>query len=566
MPTRKIFSTAMLIMCALVQQGSAQSLPDSLVKKIDLHFKKWDRAEAPGCVVGIVRNDSLLYAKGFGLANLENSVPNTTKSVYYMCSVSKQFAGYAIVLLARQGKVKLDEDIRVYLPWMNIPGKKITVRHLLNHTSGIRDDIGLAAISGLGMDGMLTQDLALNILKKQRSLNFEPGERYAYSNSNYVLLAEIAATAAGQDFKSFTDSAIFRPLGMASTRFVDHPEEMLQGRAASYSFVPLDKRSGRRNFFENSYQNVYTLGDGGLFTSLEDMSKWVMNIFSPKSGDRQDIAQLAERGRLNNGQEISYALGIAVDSSRGWKRYIHNGSLAGYRTLVVVYPDLKTGFIVFGNGGDNEVYGRGENLATFFIPDIRAKQPASTAARRDSGVTFLTDTNAVKAFLGSYIADDGFQAHLSLKKNQLWLNGDLLLVPERNDTFSLLQNPAIRYAFFTGSAGEQAGAALVTPASPGAPIQFAKMKTTTMPLQSFTGTYYCPELECSYGIAEKNGRLYLTSNKHNDALIRMMDDDHLITEHPMLDHLQIRRGAGKKITGFELNSRRIMHLVFNKIN
>jgi len=240
----------------------AQSLPDSTRSKIDQLFAKWNDTTAPGCAAGIVRGDQLVYARGFGLADLENKTPNTPATVFYMCSLSKQFSGYAIALLVNQGKIKLDEDIHVYLPWMNDFGKKITVSNLLNHTSGLRDDIGLAQFYGLGGDGMLTQDLAVQMLKRQRTLNFNPGEKFSYSNSNYVLLAEMVRTVMGQSFKSFTDSAIFRPLGMTASAFADDHSQLIPNRALSYG------KDGEA--WHNAVQNVYTLGDGGLFTSGND--------------------------------------------------------------------------------------------------------------------------------------------------------------------------------------------------------------------------------------------------------------------------------------------------------
>ena len=206
------------------------------------------------------------------MANLEYGIPNTPATIFYAASVSKQFTGYCIALLARQGKINIDEDIHIYLPWMFDFKKRITVRNLLNHTSGIRDDVDLAAISGLGIDGVLTQQSALDIIKKQQTLNFDPGERYSYSNSNYILLAEIVKAISGQSFRDFADSAIFKPLGMANSHFHDDPGELIRDRAISYWDV------GDQSFV-NAFQNVYTFGDGGLFTNVNDLSKWIMNFY-----------------------------------------------------------------------------------------------------------------------------------------------------------------------------------------------------------------------------------------------------------------------------------------------
>lgn len=354
-----VFYTATLLIYLMSGCGSS-----SKSVKIDRLFKKWNDTTMPGLVVGIVRGDSLIYSKGYEEANLERKTPNTANTIYYMASVSKQFTAYSIVLLARQGKLKLDDDIRNYLPWMADFGRKITIRNLLNHTSGIRDDIGLADASGLfsrkGSQGILTQQLALEMLQKEHTLNFDPGEKFSYSNSNFVLLAEIVRVVSGQSFESFTNDSIFKPLGMTRSCFISDTQRLAHDLALSYQ----ETKSG----FVYDPQRVYTLGDGGLFTDLTDMAHWVSNFYDPKAGDAKDIDQLTERGKLNNGTEIKYAFGIVSDSSHGYRRFTHNGGLSGYRTSIAIYPDLKMGFIIFSNTGDAQTVRKMDQLQELFIP------------------------------------------------------------------------------------------------------------------------------------------------------------------------------------------------------
>ena len=338
----------------------SQHLSESTIRKIDHIFQKWDNPHTPGAVIGIVQNDSLIYSKGYGQADLEHSTPNTPGTIYYMASVSKQSTAYAVVLLARQGRLKLDDDIRQYLPWMADFGQRITIRNMLNHTSGIRDDIDLAEKSGLLTRQVLTQQLALEILKKEHSLIFSPGNKFSYSNSNFVLLAEIVRVVSGQSLQSFISETIFKPLGMSHSRFIGDDHEVIGNRALSYV-------EDKRNFVYDP-QTVYTLGDGGLFTNIIDMAHWVSNFYNPKSGDARDIEQLTERGRLNNGREIDYALGIYCDYSRGYRRFMHNGGLAGYRTALAIYPDLKMGFIIFSNTGYDRIISSIDQLASLLIP------------------------------------------------------------------------------------------------------------------------------------------------------------------------------------------------------
>lgn len=229
-----IFFIASLVFASHLR---AQPIQDSTLKKIDSLFSKWNNENSPGCTVGIVRNDSLIFSKGYGMANLEYTVPNTPPTIYHMASVSKQFTGYAIALLAMKGKLSPDDDIRKWLSWFPDLKHKITIRHLLNHTSGIRDQWQLLALSGTRLDDVITQDHVVKILGQQQALNFRPGEKYSYSNSGYTMLAEIVKAASGQTLRAFTDSAIFKPLGMNSTHFHDNYTEIEKNRSYSYNRV-----------------------------------------------------------------------------------------------------------------------------------------------------------------------------------------------------------------------------------------------------------------------------------------------------------------------------------------
>ena len=188
----------MRILISLWFHLSAQTLPDTVVKRIDALFSRWNIPTSPGCVIGVIRNDSLIYAKGYGMANLEYGIPNSPETIFHMASVSKQFTAYCIVLLAKQGRLNLDDDIHKYLPWVPDFKEKITVRQLLNHTSGIRDQWQLLAIAGTRLDDVITQDQIIKILSKQQALNSKPGERYNYSNSGFTMLSEIVRSVSGK--------------------------------------------------------------------------------------------------------------------------------------------------------------------------------------------------------------------------------------------------------------------------------------------------------------------------------------------------------------------------------
>lgn len=540
-------------------QAKGQSLPDSTVTKIDQLFTKWNNKNTPGCVAGIVRGDQLVYSKGFGLANMENSIPNTPQSIFYMCSVSKQFAGYAIAMLANEGKLNLDNDIHIYLPWMaDFGGRKITVRNLLNHTSGIRDDIGLSEFFGLNSDGILTQDQAVQMLKKQHTLNFEPGEKFSYSNSNYVLLSEIVKNVSGKSFKAYTDSAIFKPLGMNASTFVDNYSTLVKNRAASYS--------NDKGIYHNAIQNIYTLGDGGLFTNIEDMAKWVTNFYQPKSGTLKDIALMTATGKLSDGKTITYAMGINSDIDRGHQRFLHNGGLAGYRTIIAVYPELKTGFLIFGNDGDAEVYDKVNKLAALLIPDVSVKDIKPVPVQSGQVIT-IKDSTLLNKWVGTYIAPNGYKVTISQKTGKLYANGNAELTPEAFDLFHLAARSAVKYVFIFDPKTKKTKVNLISPVL-AKPIEMSRIRKVTLSksnLANYTGTYFSDELECSFKIELKENDLWISNKNHDSVKISLLGANDLFTGYDFLSHVRIQRDGTNKITGFELNSGDTSGLLFFKI-
>lgn len=526
----------------------SQSLPDTTVAKIDQLFSKWNNPNEPGCAAGIVKDGQLIYAKGFGLANLETTSPITPSTIFYMCSVSKQFAGYAIAMLVNKGKINLDEDIRTYLPWLSdFGGQKITVSHLLHHTSGIRDDIWMSQLYGLGSDGMLTEDQAIRLLQKQHTLNFTPGEKFSYSNSNFILLAEIVKSVTGQPLTTFADSAIFKPLGMTSTAFIDDPAALIPNRALSYL------KEG--NVFHNATQNVYTLGDGGLFTNVNDMAKWVNNFFTPKAGTQQDLTLMTTPGTLNDGSPNTYAMGIDVTDDRGNKRFIHNGGLEGYRTIVSIYPDSNLGIFIFGNGGDGDAPNKLYQIAELLIPGHNKKKEEPTTP------TYAASTSEMMKWPGNYVSQNGMKAAITFKEGKLYLNGNTELTPEAKDVFHLKVRPAVKYHFSENTA------ILTTPVLP-RPLPLKKIKDiplTPNELEKYTGKYWSDELESTFIITLKNDKLWINDKFHNPVEITPMGTEHLYTGYDFLYHLLVIRNKNGAIKGFELNSGNNANLIFNKI-
>src|SRR5882724_5029116 len=284
---------------------------DSLRGKADKIFAQWDKPDSPGCELAVIKDGQIVYKRGYGMANLEHNIPMSPSSIMDTGSVSKQFTAMAVALLAEQGKLSLDDDIRKYLPEIPKYETPITIRHLIHHTSGIRDYLTLMSIAGTRDDAHYVDGEVMNLLARQKELNFKPGNEFLYSNSGYFLLSQIVKRASGKTLREFADENIFKLLGMTRTKFYDDHNEIVKNRAASY--VP---RSG--GGFQIAATALDMVGDGNVFTCVEDLFLWDQNFYHNKlgKGGQELINQVLTTGTLNGGVKIDYAFGLVIGEYR----------------------------------------------------------------------------------------------------------------------------------------------------------------------------------------------------------------------------------------------------------
>lgn len=345
--SRKNFLFVFAVVLFLSSTAWAQ-VPDKgkVVAGADRAFEKFSKAyvgPAPGCAAAVSLNGEVVFEKAFGLADLEHDVPNTTQTIFESGSVAKQFTAAALVLLHQDGKLNLDDPVRKYIPELPDYGSPLTIRHLLNHTAGLRDWGTVLSLTGVGRgDRVISQDLALDVITHQRALDFTPGSEYSYSNSGYNLAAIIVERVSKQKFPAFVEERLFKPLDMKHSSWRDDYQRVVPGRAQAYS------RQGNRAWRLNMpFMNVY--GNGGMLTTVGDWMKWNAMLDSHSLGAPL-VNALETRGVLNDGRKISYALGLAVDSYKGLKDVSHGGSTAGYQTFLARYPDNKVSVGVMCNG------------------------------------------------------------------------------------------------------------------------------------------------------------------------------------------------------------------------
>ena len=371
---------------------------------VDEVFEDLTAPGSPGCALGVYRDGQMIYTKGYGLANIEENVPITAKTVFDIGSTSKQFTAASILLLEKQGKLSVNDDVRKYLPELPDYGNKITILHLLNHTSGLRDYLTLMDLAGINMDGVTTDGDALALIVRQKALNFAPGSEWLYSNTGFFLLSVIVKRVGGKTLRDFAAENIFVPLGMTHTQFRDDHSSLIAERAMAYD--PNDKKDGFRlnvSYFEQT-------GDGAVHTSVEDLLKWDENFYSGTIGGKIFLAELQEHGKLNSGKTLEYAKGLSVADYRGLHTVRHGGAWGGYRSDLLRFPDQHFSVACLCNVGTANPYRRVDEVADVYLSGLmKAKAPKkeSEESRKKETTTGIAPTlEQLQAYVGDYWGEE----------------------------------------------------------------------------------------------------------------------------------------------------------------
>lgn len=421
MKTSNLFKSGLTITILLIFISSA--LAGQKTEKVDRLFAQWNTPDSPGCALAIVKDGRIIYKKGYGMANLELNVPITPHTVFYIGSCSKQFVAFCIALLAQQKRLSIDDDIRKYLPEMPDYGIPITINHLIHHTSGLRDYLSLEEIAGIPL-GFWHQQECLKLVARQHELNFRPGEEYLYSNSGYLLLAEIVARVSGQSLATFAEEKIFKPLGMKNSHFHDDYTKIIKNRASGYFPASRDK-------FKNFISTFDCVGSGGLYTSVEDLFLWDQNFYHYRVGGRDVVMMVQKPGYLNNGQKLKYGFGLELGLYRGLKTISHGGALGGYRAAMIRFPEEKFSVICLSNLSNfkpmklclqiADIY-----LVSDFKEEKKEKELESIKQKKKEKLktdhVFQITPEELRAYEGSYFSDEIMTTFkLIFKKGHLYL-------------------------------------------------------------------------------------------------------------------------------------------------
>lgn len=531
---------------------------ETLAVEVDKLFAQWDKPDSPGASLAVIHNGEIIYKKGYGSANLEYDIPITPSTVFHVASVSKQFTAFAVAMLAQQGKLSLTDDIRRHLPEVPDFGKTITIQHLIHHISGMRDQWELLAMAGWRLDDVITREHILKMVKNQKELNFEPGEQYLYCNTGFTLLAEIVARVTGKSFREWTQENIFKPLGMSNTQFYDDHEIIVKNRA--YSYVPV-----RDNGFKKRRLNYANVGATSLFTTAEDMAKWVNNFDDGRVGGAEVIEQMHEQGVLNDGKKISYAFGLIIGEYKGLKTVSHSGGDAGYRSYVVRFPEQKFAVVVLSNLGSFNTSRIAGEVADIYLADVIKKKEKKT--KKTEKKEYEPDTSWFEKFSGRYYFEPGLIITLTKEKNQLMLqrNGrtKVRLTPESDTEFSIPKRED-KLKFHLNNIGDVIQLELIQGDNVMSGEKFEPAELNAQQLEEFVGDYYSEELRTNYKFVILDGKLTAQHQRHSDIQLNPTKKDLFLGGQWFFRQVRFIRNSQNQVTGFRLSGGRVRNLLFEK--
>jgi CubicO group peptidase (beta-lactamase class C family) len=510
--TKKIF-LLLLTIIAFASTATWAQVPDKekVVAGAERAFEKVTKAyvaPGPGCAAAVSLNGDLVFEKAFGLADLEHNVANTPQTIFESGSVAKQFTAAALVLLQREAKLSLDDPVRKYIPELPDYGAPLTIRHMLNHTAGLRDWGAVMALTGVGRgDRVINQDLALDVITHQRSLNYTPGAEYSYSNSGYNLAAIIVERVSKQKFPAFVEERLFKPLKMTNSSWRDDYQRIVPGRAQAYS------RQGNGPWrLDMPFMNVY--GNGGMLTTVGDWIKWNAMLDS-KSLGADLVSALETQGVLNDGRKISYALGLVVDTYKGLKDVSHGGSTAGYQTFLARYPDNKVSVAVMCNGTSPSAGGIAANITDeIFGPMPQTPRPESAKVSEDE----------LKKFVGIWRNETTHYPARFALENGVTRWGSGRLIPMGGGKF-IGGNSELKFTF--DKDGKPISAESTDDG--GQVTRFAMEKEwvpTTAELASFKGDWFSDEAGATFTVAVEGDKSFIKQRPATSMQMRPLYKDH----------------------------------------
>lgn len=542
------------------------TLPGSRGEQIDKLFAPWHRLDSPGYAIAVVRDGALVYQRGYGMADFEHDVPITGSSVFDIGSTSKQFTAVCVLMLANQGWLSLSDELSKYLPPTGIYSTPITIRHLLDHTCGIRDYLTLMVLAGLSTRNDYPDRQIIDLITRQRELNFRPGDEQLYSNSGYFLLSAVVQMVSGQPLSTFAAENVFKPLGMHDTHFHDDLSLLVRNRVIGYYTRPDGSHGINMSFLR-------AVGDGGVFTTVGDLARWDINFYDNRlAGGEELIEQMTQPGKLNDGSTTPYAYGLFTGSYRGLRTLSHSGGWTGYKAQIVRFPDQRFSVICLANFSSADPTRMALKVSDIFLAEAFAEKKAEEKGGNGKEGHEKPNETAVATTVADLENKIGlYRDPRTNITGRVDFRGGKLIVEGAGIRSELFPITAHRFrpvairgnveVVFSSTPGVRPNMSIIVPGAETMvfePVREALIETAN--LADFVGDYFSDELRVTYHISLENRKL----------MVMVGEQPFAIPAEPLLYDeftarggvLKFRRNPEKQVRAFTLNIGRICNILF----
>jgi CubicO group peptidase (beta-lactamase class C family) len=542
---------------------------DSLIPKY-FNFQ----SEGPGVAVAVSLNGELLTSKEFGLANLEHNSPITTETKFHLTSGSKQFTAYAILKLEQQNLLSLDDEIHQYLPELKDFGHPITIKHLLTHTSGIRQDTQLEHITGYWKGQVMTQSRALELIYSQTELNFKPGTKFNYSNSGYTLLAEIIKTVTAEPFEIWMESNVFKPLGMNSTTITTDYSKIIPNYADSYD-------RNKSGFYKDSGNLWHFYGGTGVYSTSSDLMLWLGYLDNPSDNEKSIVALMEQQAMLSGNEQIVWGLGLIVNNdAKGRKKIWHSGDSPGYHSWIGRYPNEGLNLVVLSNLDSFQPEYLVEDITNYLFSETNSVYDSEE--KKDENKDKWIPIEARVGWYKTSPTPIWYTSEywkITESNNELYfhpdLNNKIKLIKNTNSEFKL-ENAPLRIVFHLDQQNNEVRLTLKGPEGNqyAKKISDEKYNFDIIASTEAEGIYYSPELKVEYEVFTENSKLKVRHNspfinrRWNPFELYPIKKDKFISQRAFFSYVEFKRDSNNKVIGLRMTNRteRVQNLWFKKIN
>ncbi len=530
------------------------------LQKIDSLFTSWNVPKHPGGAVLVSKDGKTIFSKSYGLANIEYNIPNTNNTLFNIGSISKQFTAMGIVLLEEQNKLSFDDNIRTYIPELPNFGETITIRHLLQHTSGLRDLHGLLGLAGWRSGDLETNDDVYRIIKNQKELNFKPNEEFLYSNTGYILLAKIIENISQLKFDQWMKQNVFKPLGMKHTYVATSLNEIVPNNATSYYL---------REDFERVLEYWGYYGSGNTHSTIEDLNIWLQNFSTPQNNWETAFKKLLFTTPLNNGFETNYGFGVRIEDYSGRKVIQHGGSVGGFRALVRTFPEEQLNIVILSNYSRSNIGSKANKISDVLLnkKNDSLTKTATTSAQLPAKFIKLSKQR-LEEFEGVYWSDSEKSGRKVYLKNDTLqysssAGNEWPLLPIGEHTF-IMNHPSIKpIVKFDGITHQ-----MIITTDSNLPGIFSFLQSNldikTNGNNMLVGKYYSPELKTMYSISiDDKSNIYLEHARHGIIKLEQLYNTIFSGNWPV-GTVEIKRNEKGKVMGLRMSNGRTRNVWFEK--